>query len=67
MAPTSSRNVLSPLDVTIVSAFLPPLNVEGIPDTDLNVGHGNPLRGNRGGHRRRLERPLRGCRAGSQT
>ncbi len=39
------QNVFSPFDVTSVAAFLPALNVENIPDTDLNVGHGTHCAG----------------------
>jgi serine protease AprX len=39
------QNVFSPFDITSVAAFLPALNVEGIPDTDLNVGHGTHCAG----------------------
>ncbi|MFY9824466.1 MAG: S8 family serine peptidase [Thermoanaerobaculia bacterium] len=39
-----AQNVLSPVDPTTVG-FLPPLNVENVPDTDLNVGHGTHCAG----------------------
>jgi serine protease AprX len=38
------QNVLAPVDPTTVG-FLPPLNVENVPDTDLNVGHGTHCAG----------------------
>ncbi|HEV7506769.1 MAG TPA: S8 family serine peptidase [Thermoanaerobaculia bacterium] len=39
------QNVFSPFDLPTLAAFLPALNVEGIPDTDLNVGHGTHCAG----------------------
>lgn len=39
------QNVFSPFDITSVLGFLPALNLENVPDTDLNVGHGTHCAG----------------------